>query len=235
MSYLVFDIETIGKPYEEFSEKSKDIFKEWAARNATSDEYFERELEAVKEGLPFSPFYGEVVSIAVLDGDGNGGVYFQAPEGDLEDWEDEDGIKYRVGGEADILERFWDVARHYDTFVTFAGRMFDAPYLLIRSAVHKIKPTKNLMSNRYLGMQRGAKHVDLADQLSFYGAMRRHPKLHFVTEAFGIESPKQDDMEGKEVPQAFRDKRYKEIAEYNFADVVATKEVYEIWSEYINM
>lgn len=233
MSYLVFDIETVGKPYDEFDKKSKEIFKQWAEREARTEEELESSLESVKEGFPFSPFLGEIVSIAILDGDGKGAVYFQAPEEDMEDWED-DGVKYRVGTEADILERFWDVARHYERFVTFAGRMFDGPYVMTRSAIHGIKPTRNLMENRYLPLQRRTQHVDLADQLSFYGAVRRSPKLHFATQAFGITSPKEGGMEGGDVPQAFRDKRYKEIAEYNFADVVATRELYEKWNEYLN-
>lgn len=234
MKYLVIDIETIGQPYDEFDEKSKEKFHEWAARSASTDEEIEQELENVKEGLPFSPFTGEIVSIAVLDSDGKGAVYFQAPDSDLEDWE-EDGTQYRVGTEKEILERFWEVAGHYNVFVTFNGRGFDAPYLMIRSAVHGVMPSKNLMTYRYQnGKGHGTQHVDLSDQLAFYGALRR-TSLHFATRAFGIESPKQGDIEGKEVPQAFKDKRYKEIAEYNFADVIATRELFEKWNTYINV
>lgn len=234
MNYLVFDIETIGKPYDEFDKKSKEIFREWAEREATTDEELERALEGIKEGLPFSPFLGEIVSIATLDSEGRGGVYFQAPEEKLDDYEIA-GVKYRIGAEKDIIERFWDIAQHYNRFVTFNGRGFDVPYLMIRAAIHGIKPTQNMMSNRYLGLQRGAQHIDLADQLTFYGAMRRMPKLHFATKAFGIESPKNTGMDGKEVPKAFTDRRYKEIAEYNFADAVATKALYEKWNNYLNI
>ncbi|MEX0877964.1 MAG: ribonuclease H-like domain-containing protein [Candidatus Spechtbacterales bacterium] len=235
MNYLVLDIETVGKPYDEFDEKSKEIFNEWAERESRTEEDLEKSLESVKEGFPFSPFLGEIVSVAILDGDDNGAVYFQAPDEDMEDWEDE-GVKYRVGTEAEILERFWDVASHYDCFITFNGRGFDIPYLMIRSAVHGIKPTQNLLSNRYLPLQRGAKHIDLQDQLTFYGAMFRKPKLHFAAQAFGIESPKREgEIEGKDVPKAFHDKRYKEIAQYNYYDVIATRELYRKWDEYLNM
>ncbi|MDX1535726.1 MAG: ribonuclease H-like domain-containing protein [Candidatus Spechtbacterales bacterium] len=234
MSYLVIDIETIGEPYENFDEKSKEKFREWAERDSDTEEDIEEQLEAVKERLVFSPFTGEIVSIAVLDDQDKGAVYFQAPDSDLKDWE-EDGVQYRVGTEKEILERFWEVANHYDVFVTFNGRGFDAPYLMIRAAVHGVQPTKQLMGYRYQnGRGSGTQHVDLADQLSFYGAMRR-TSLHFTTRAFGIKSPKKGDVEGKEVPQAFKDKRYKEIAEYNFADVVATRELFQKWNKYINI
>jgi hypothetical protein len=232
MSYLVFDIETIGKPYDEFDETSKEIFHEWAQRDAKSEGEVELELEKIKLGLPLSPFLGEIVAVSVLDHEGKGGTYFQAPGSTLKDFEDGD-LQYRVSSEKEILERFWDIARHYTTFVTFNGRGFDVPYLMIRAAAHGIRPSRDLMSNRYLGMQRGATHIDLSDQLTFYGAMYPRPKLHFAAKAFGIESSKDGDIDGKEVPQAFADKRYEEIARYCMADVVVTKKLYEHWRDYL--
>jgi uncharacterized protein YprB with RNaseH-like and TPR domain len=52
-------------------------------------------------------------------------------------------------------------------FITFNGRSFDAPFLIVRSAVHRIKPSVNLIPNRY-----DKYHIDLFDQLSFYGVSR---------------------------------------------------------------
>lgn len=233
MNYLVFDIETIGQPYDEFDEKSKEIFREWAERDAKTKEDLEKQLESIKLGLPLSPFLGEIVTIGLIDQDDKGGVYFQAPSGGVKNFEEEE-IQYRIGSEKEILERFWDIARHYTTFVTFNGRGFDVPYLMIRSAVHGIRPSRDMMTNRYLSMQRGVAHVDLSDQLTFYGAMWRRPKLHFATKAFGIESPKVGDIDGVQVPKAFHDKRYEEIARYCMADVVATKKLYEHWDKYLN-
>ena len=233
MNFLAFDIETIGKPWDEFDEASRKIFKQWAKQKSETEEDFDKAMEEVKDGLPFSPFMGEIVEIGVLDQDSKGAVYFQAPEEKIEDWE-EDNIKYRVGTEKDILEKFWEISRHYNNFVTFGGRGFDVPYLMIRSAVNGIRPARNLLENRYLQYQRDAKHYDLVDMFNFYGAMwSKNPKLHFVAQAFGIDTPK-SGMDGKEVPHAFEDKRYKEIARYCMADVVATKEVFEKWKMYLD-
>lgn len=232
MDYLTLDIETIGKPWDEFDKTSQKIFKEWALRGSKTDEDFDKAMEQVKEGLPLSPFMGEIVAIGVLDQDNKGAVYFQAPKEEIEDYEEDD-IKYRVGTEKEILEHFWEVTRHYNNFVTFGGRGFDAPYLMIRSAVNGIRPMRNLLENRYLQYQRDAKHYDLVDMFNFYGAMwGRQPKLHFVAQAFGIKTPK-GGIDGKEVPKAFEDKRYKEIAKYCMDDVVATKAIFEKWKEYL--
>lgn len=233
MNFLTFDIETIGKPWDEFDDTSREIFKEWAKQKSKTDEDFKKEMKQVKDGLPFSPFMGEIVAIGVLDQDNKGAVYFQAPREEIKDYE-EDKIKYRAGTEKDILERFWELSRHYNNFVTFAGRGFDVPYLMIRSAVNGIRPMRNLLENRYLQYQRDAKHYDLVDMFNFYGAMwGRQPKLHFVAQAFGIQTPK-DGMSGKEVPKAFEDKKYKEIAKYCMDDVVATKKIFEKWDMYLN-
>jgi len=235
MSYLVLDIETTGKQYDELDETTKGYFRQWAELDAQSSEQVEREMEQIKKGLPFSPFLGEIVAIGMVDDADMGAVYFRADNNKkVKDFED-GGIQYRVGSEKEILEKFWEVARNYYTFVTFNGRAFDAPFLMIRSAVHGVKPSRNLMPNRYLSGQKfGTQHIDLSDQLTYYGAVRRLPKLHFVTKAFDIESPKEGGMSGEEVPQAFRDKRYEEIARYCMDDVFATQKLFEYWNTYLN-
>ncbi|MDD2646969.1 MAG: ribonuclease H-like domain-containing protein [Patescibacteria group bacterium] len=124
--------------------------------------------------------------------------------------------------------------KNYDECVSFNGRAFDAPFLMIRSAINNIRPTVNLMPNRYLESQKfGIKHVDLYDQLSFYGAVRKKGSLHLWTRAFGIKSPKDGEINGHEVGKLFQDKKYLDIARYNAGDLVATKELYEIWNKYL--
>jgi predicted PolB exonuclease-like 3'-5' exonuclease len=130
----------------------------------------------------------------------------------------------------------WQGVLNYQEFVTFNGREFDMPFLMIRSAVHKIKPTKNLLSNRYVSSQLfNAKHVDLCDQLSFYGSVRRKCSLHLATRAFGIESPKAGGVSGDDVADLFREQKFLDIAKYNVGDLVATKKLYDYWKEYLNV
>lgn len=236
MSYLVFDIETIGKNYEDFDKADKEFFKEWAERESDSEAQFVKELEKIKKGLPFSPFLGEIVAIALADDNGMAAVYFRADgpkKKKINDFSDGN-VEYHAGSEKEILEMFWVQARNYQTFVTFNGRGFDAPFLMIRSAAHGVRPSRNIMPPRYLSQQKyGPQHIDLSDQLTFYGSTRRS-SLHFVTKAFGIESPKEGEISGEEVPQAFKDGRYDEIARYCMDDVVATKKLFEYWDKFLN-
>jgi hypothetical protein len=177
---------------------------------------------------------GEVVVVGMLDYEKNQGVvYFRAEGEDIQEFK-EDGIKFRQVDEREMLENFWKVAEKYQEFVSFNGRGFDVPFLVIRSAIHRIKPSKNLMSNRYLGSQIfNAKHIDLLDQLTFYGAVRRKGGLHLWCRAFGIKSPKADGIKGDDVSKLFKEKKFVDIARYNVGDLRATKELYEYWEKYV--
>lgn len=233
---LIFDIETVGADFENLDELSREYFREWADRDAKSGEEFEEALREKEDSLSFSPLTAEVAAIGVLTLDGDserGAVYFQSPGEKIEPFEN-DGVEYKSGTEKEIIEKFWEVARHFNTFITFNGRGFDAPFLFVRSAVHGIRPTKDLMANRYLSYQPdNAKHIDLFDQLTFYGAMRRKMNLHFWTRAFGLKSPKEGEMKGKDVKKYFQEKKYREIARYCLEDVKATKELYSRWEKYL--
>jgi len=234
MPKLIFDIETIGDDFDQLDKSTQDVLTRWIKKDSESEEEYERSLEELKGGMGFSPLTGQIVAIGVLDYEKNHGVvYFQAPGENFKDFT-EGNMTFKPMGEKEMLENFWKGAEKYNEFITFNGRGFDAPFLMVRSAVHKIKPTKDLMSNRYLSSQRfGATHIDLFDQLTFYGATRRKGGLHLWCRAFGITSPKAQGVTGDDVAQLFKEKKYKEIARYNTGDLTATKELYDYWKDYI--
>jgi hypothetical protein len=88
------------------------------------------------------------------------------------------------------------------------------------------------MDGRYLSQQRGAVHIDLQDQLSFYGATHRRESLHMYCRTFGIESPK-GAVSGDDVAALFTQGKYEDIASYNVKDVAATTELYLRWRDHI--
>jgi DNA polymerase elongation subunit (family B) len=235
MGKLIFDIETVGEDFNAYDETTKNILTRWINKEGISDEERSAKIDEVRDGLGLSPLTGQIVAIGVLDYDKiKGGVYFQAP-GESVAEKQIDGINYLAGSEKEILEKFWGVVSHYQEFVSFNGRGFDAPYLMIRSAVHKIKPTKDLMSNRYLNSQKfDCKHYDLMDLLSFYGVTQNRGRgLHMYCRAFGITSPKTDGHCGEDVGKLFKDNKFMEIAEYNAKDLYATRGLFEYWEKYL--
>ncbi len=234
MPTLVFDIETIGESFDDMDQTTQKMLTRWVRHGSLSDEARALEIENIKNGLGFSPLTGEVVAIGMLDYEKNkSAVYFQAPSESLGNFE-ERGVVYKQMTEAQMLEAFWRVCEKYDQFVTFNGRGFDAPFLATRSAIHRIRPSKDLLSNRYLGSQKfGAKHFDLQDLLSFYGSTQRRPSLHLACRAFGIVSPKMEGVDGDDVTRLFAEKKFLDIARYNVRDIVATKELYAYWDRYM--
>lgn len=232
---LVFDIETIGANFDSFDETTQKSLTNWIKREASSDEEYENSLKDLKEGLGFSPLTGEIVVIGTLDLDKNqGGVYFQAP-GEKNEEFTEEGIKYKQMTEKGMLEQFWQIASLYGEFISFNGRGFDGPFLMIRSAYHGIKPTRNLSESRYVYQQKTCTHIDLIDQLTFQGNMRKKGSLHMWSNLFGIKSPKEGGVTGDDVGRLFKEKKYLDIARYNSRDLFATKELYEKWEKYLNV
>lgn len=229
MSALIIDIETAGEDWDKIDSQTKELLvdrvKKWHPEMGDEAE------DSAKDELGFSPFTGEIVALGLLDSDTQkGAVYYQAPKKPIADQE-KDGMKLCVQTEKEMLEKFWQLSERYTHFVTYSGRTFDIPYIMIRSAIHDIQPNKDLMRGRYLYQQSpNAIHIDLYDQLSFYGAMRIGG-LHLACRAFGIETPKDGEIDGAKVQEYFRAGKYQEIAEYNARDIVSTNALYRKWQK----
>src|SRR3989304_10427362 len=150
MSTLIFDIETAGEDFDKLDETTQDALTRWIKRETESGENYAAALADIKNGLGFSPLTGQIVAIGIYDGEHKkGAVYFQASKKDEQSFEEEQ-YKFEVMGEKEMLTRFWEVVEKYETFVTFNGRSFDVPFLMVRSAIYGIRPSKNLLANRYL-------------------------------------------------------------------------------------
>ena len=220
MSRIIFDIETVGVDFESLEDSTKEYLLKWAET--------EEEEEKVKESLSFYPLTADIITIGLLDPDSNkGSVYFQA-SGDMLLPFEEDNIRFECGTEKELLEKFWQTIKSYDQFITFNGRAFDCPFIMIRSAVNKIKPLKDLLPNRY-----NSAHIDLLDQLTFYGASKRRFSLDMWCKTFGIKSPKAEGITGYNIKNLFQSGKHVDIARYCAGDLKATKELFLIWENYI--
>ncbi|MEK7506533.1 MAG: ribonuclease H-like domain-containing protein [Patescibacteria group bacterium] len=230
MAKLVFDIETIGEDFDSLDKITRDSLTRWLKKESESEEEYKIALEELKAGLGFSPLTGSIAAIGVLDVERNlGAVYYQNPGKPDKDFE-EGGITLRAMGEKEMLEKFWEGAIKYQQFISFNGRAFDAPFLLVRSAVHGVRPTVNLMPYRYAN---DTTHLDLLDQLTFYGSVRKKGNLHLWSRVFGIKSPKTEGITGEDVGQLFKEGKCLDIARYNVGDLRATRELYLTWERYI--
>ncbi len=233
MAKLVFDIETSALPLEHFDETQREYLFRDAEKIADEAARAERRAELERQ-CSLWPLTSQVVCIAMLNVETQRGqVLFTA-----EDFEEDTGeagpVEYvPCADEAELLTAFWDVARHYDTVVTFNGRGFDVPFIYLRSALLNVPISrKDWLGYRY----QTDPHCDLAEQLTFYGVSGRDGaarkfNLDFYCKAFGIESPKSHGVTGMDVSNLLKEGRYREIAEYCLRDVKATVLLYQMWKE----
>jgi DNA polymerase elongation subunit (family B) len=233
MATLIFDIETSALPLENFDEAQQEyLFRE--AEKIADGPTRETKRAEIKQFMSLWPFTSQVVCIAMLNAETQRGQSLFVAE-DFEDEGNESGPVEFVpcADEVELLGVFWDVAKHYDSVVTFNGRGFDVPFIYLRSALLNVPISKkNWLGYRYATDP----HCDLAEQFTFYsvsgrdGAARRF-NLDFYCKAFGIESPKSYGVTGMDVGTLLAEKKFREIAEYCLRDVRATMELYKIWKE----
>jgi DNA polymerase elongation subunit (family B) len=234
MAKLVFDIETTALPLDGFDEAQQEYLFRDAERLADGAGRDARRAE-IRQQFSLWPLTAQVVCLAMLNADSaRGQVLFLA--------DDPQAAGEAAGGpvefvpcvdEAELLTAFWDVAKHYESIITFNGRGFDVPFLYLRSALANVPITrKDWLGYRY----QTEPHCDLAEQLTFYGVSGREGaarrfNLDFYCKAFGIESPKSHGVTGMDVGTLMAQGRFQDIAEYCLRDVHATVQLYRIWKE----
>ena len=215
MATVVIDIETTGTPWDSFD----DAQKTYLLRNARSEE----EREQLPEKLSLWPFTGKIIAVAMLNSDsGRGRVWYEKEDGRAEELSTDGLFKFIGDTEETFLAEFWKAMRRFHRFVTFNGRGFDGPFLMLRSAALGIPVTRNLVGYRYSLRP----HTDLLEVISFFGASRKW-NLDFACKAFGVESPKEHGMDGFTVGPYYRAGRLREIALYCRRDVEATARLYK--------
>lgn len=210
MATVVIDIETAGLPWDTLD----DAQKTYLQRNARTDE----ERARLPEMMSLWPLTGKIIVVAMLNPDtGRGRIWYESEEGRREETSADGRFQFVGDREPVFLAEFWKAMRRFHRFVTFNGRGFDGPFLMLRSAALGVTVTRNLVGYRYSLRP----HTDLLEALSFFGASRKW-NLDFACKVFGVESPKEQGMDGFSVGPYYRAGRLREIALYCRRDVEAT-------------
>ncbi len=223
-SAIVFDVETIGTAHEDLPGS----VQEYLVRRAKSPE----EAEVLKRQTGLSPMTGEVACVVLHRTETGKSLALTrpgtqtAPGGDQPRFE-------TFEHERDLLLRFWQIMEKAPraVVVTFNGRSFDVPFLMVRSGIREVRVARDLLGNRY----QTSTHVDLYDQLRFQGASSSPPfNLDLACHAFGIPTPKSEEAHGYKVQEMWLEGRGVDIAQYCHGDVLATAELYRRWQEFIH-
>ena len=218
MKKLVIDIETVGLPWEELDP----YVREYLIKGLSDGD-----AEEAKRSGGLSPFRGRIIAIGVINiDDGRSCALYEVP-GQEDVRVEKAGLRtYISGTEKQILEKFWDWFESDSRFITFNGRQFDGPFLMIRSAIHGLTPKRDLVGMRY----ELHPNCDLREVLNFFGTPNPRQykfNLDLACKAFGVETSKGEGLDGRSVEAWYRAGRHREIAEYCMDDVRATAELYE--------
>jgi DNA polymerase elongation subunit (family B) len=218
MKKLVIDIETVGIPWEELDP----YVREYLIKGLS-----EGDAEETRRAGGLSPFRGRIVAIGVIRlEDGRSCAMYEVP-GQTELRIDRVSSRtYISGSEKQILEKFWQFFDDDSRFISFNGRQFDGPFLMIRSAIHGVVPKRDLVGYRY-GYH---PNCDLREALNFFGTTNSRQfkfNLDLACKTFGVETSKSEGVDGRSVETWYRAGRHREIADYCLEDVRATAELYE--------
>ncbi|HEV2722203.1 MAG TPA: ribonuclease H-like domain-containing protein [Thermoanaerobaculia bacterium] len=218
MKKLVIDIETVGILWEEHDP----YVREYLIKGLSDGD-----AEEAKRSGGLSPFRGRIIAIGVINiDDGRSCALYEVP-GQQDVRVEKAGLRtYISGTEKQILEKFWDWFESDSRFITFNGRQFDGPFLMIRSAIHGLTPKRDLVGIRY----ELHPNCDLREVLNFFGTPNPRQykfNLDLACKAFGVETSKGEGLDGRSVETWYRAGRHREIAEYCMDDVRATAELYE--------
>ncbi len=218
MKKLVIDIETVGIPWEEHDP----YVREYLIKGQTEDG-----AEETKRAGGLSPFRGKIIAIGVIRiDDGRSCALYEVP-GQTDMRVERSGSRTWVSGtEKQILEKFWEWFDNDARFISFNGRQFDGPFLMIRSAVNGVTPKRDLVGYRY----QMHPNCDLREALNFYGTTNNRQfkfNLDLACKTFGIATSKREGVDGRSVETWYRSGLHREIADYCLEDVRATLELYE--------
>jgi len=229
MRRIIFDIETCAYPVESLRESQQEYLLRYSEKETEEDKKSQKRDDAIRY-LSLYPLTAKTIAIGIYHVEKEKTfVYYESSE--TEEWVNEEkNISYKGLIEKDMIQSFWRIVDFTDQVITFNGRNFDIPFMMMRSAMLEIRPTKNLMGKRF----DSSYHIDLLEQFTFYATTRKF-NLDFYCNAFGVESPKSKGISGMEVKNLYEAGRIKDIAVYCAEDVNATAKLYQIWNEYLNI
>ncbi|MFA7676005.1 MAG: 3'-5' exonuclease [Candidatus Shapirobacteria bacterium] len=217
ISTLVFDIETLGKKFEELDETEQDYL-------LNNLERAEEDKEKAKGKTAVYSIFGMVCAIGAYDINNKTGIVLSLSTKDIVP-EKENFVYKTFTTEKELLEEFWKITPKYEQFVTYNGDNFDFPYLMIRSGVNRVKMPFEI---KKWGSE---KSIDLANKIRQNG---RSFQLEMLCKAFNITNPKAKGVHGGEVSALYNSGEFNKIADYVARDAIATTELYLIWKEFMS-
>lgn len=213
---MVFDIETVGKKFEDLDEAEQDYL-------LNNLQKAEEDKEKAKTTTGLYSIFGMVCAIGYFEPAIKKGTVLLISDKEL--IPEKENYVYKVfKNEKELLEEFWKMSVNFDQFVTYNGDTFDFPYLVIRSGINRVKVPFEI---RKWGSD---KFIDLQNKIRQSHGF----KLEFLCKAFGIENPKEAGVHGNDVNELYYDGDFQKIADYVARDAYSTTQLFLIWKEFMS-
>jgi DNA polymerase elongation subunit (family B) len=212
---VAVDIETI--PDEEQLENLPEVKPKANLKDARKiEEDLEAKRVAQREKMALSPFSGRMCAFATT----NGKEEYSSVEG------------CGITTEESMLKELLDIICHSNRIVTFNGKQFDLPFILVRSMLLGISSRYyTLNPSKMLRRFDTIKHYDLMEVLSFNSMDRVQSLAFYAKRMLGVTLAKEDysqfsaylaTIEGRE-----------RIREHVLGDVRATWNIYLVTRGYL--
>lgn len=133
--------------------------------------------------------------------------------------------KSLLDAERKLLEYLWENLNKVDVLITFYGKDFDMEFVKIRTLIHGLEPEGFFINQR----QNQLNHIDLKE---LFNVGSRRYSLNFISKRLGLPVSK-GDMDGSNVREAFLNKEYTKIANYNLMDTIITGLLYKRVKRYL--
>jgi predicted PolB exonuclease-like 3'-5' exonuclease len=168
-------------------------------------------------GLALRGEYAQILCIGLIVEDTNGQIIHRGVLG-----RDRCTMKFHMD-EARTLRAFWRLLQSFnpqrDLLIGFNVLDYDLVVLKQRSIRHQIKPTCCIPHTRY-------RAAPVFDVMWEYQSWHRRISLDELARVMGLQSSKQNGIDGSKVYDLFLEGRHQEICDYCLADCDLTRALY---------
>lgn len=194
---LFLDIETLPASGEQMA-TVKDLFEDYKKKNGKKS--VDASFDNFFRSTSFSGEFGRIFCIGYAI--------------------DNQPINCLSGDEKKMLENFWQTAKDAHLFIGHNVMDFDMRFIYKRSIILGVRPTKDLSFARY----RNDPIFDTMKEWEKWGSSGA--SLHKLALALGIESSKNDGIDGSQVYDYFLAGKTAKICDYCKRDVEVTRKIY---------
>jgi 3'-5' exonuclease len=226
LSDIVFDVETVpAVPWTEVDEPTRQYLIGRARNRATRDGVdpdAEPLDELAAERLALELGMAKVAAISITNVESGSTAVLLEARGDATPITSE-GLKVYPLEEPELLRRWWRWATQAGRLITFNGRTYDGPVLMVRSAQLGVVSLRDLVDKRY----DFSRVLDLQEALTWFGAVgwRNTYTLEYWCARFGIASPKGQHT-GADVARLYEAGEMMALAHYAAGDTQSQRLLY---------